>query len=240
MERFAFSLDEDAKKWLQVRSDELDISRAELLRCLIAHARESDTPVIHGDTAGDTPSDSRVNHRDTDSDTLGDTVGDTHGRCDTPSDTVGDTPVNHGDTLGDTVAENRERLADLEARFADALEAGGPGAISPAPLATDTPSADVEPSDAVVEALETSGWSHGRNREERERDAAVAAWALEVLREADRECRRADVPLDALDDDRKPDTVWLEVVRPALLAVAAEADAVETSTNDQRYRWVGE
>jgi len=145
MERFAFSLDEDAKKWLQVRSDELDISRAELLRRLIAHARGSDTPVIDGDTVGDTPSD---------------TVGDTHGRSDTVADT------------------------------------------------------------------------HG--------DAAVAAWALEVLREADRECRRADVPLDALDDDRKPDTVWLEVVRPALLAVAAEADAVETSTNDQRYRWVGE
>jgi predicted transcriptional regulator len=132
-----------------------------------------------------------------------------------------------------------ERLADLEARVEE-LEAGGGGAIAPTPLATDTPGADVETSDAVVDALEASGWSHGRNREERERNAAVAAWALEVLREADRECRRADVPLDALDDDRKPDTVWLEVVRPALLAVAAEADAVETSTNDQRYRWVGE
>jgi hypothetical protein len=234
MERFAFSLDEDAKKWLQDRSDELDISRAELLRRLIAHAQESDTPVIHGDTAGDTPSDSRVNHRDTDSDTL----GDTHGRSDTPSDTAGDTPVNHGDTLGDTVAEHGERLADLEARV-EGLEAGD-DAIAPTPLGTDARGADVEPSDAVVDALEASGWSHGRNREERERDAAVAAWALEVLREADRECRRADVPLDALDDDRKTDTVWLEVVRPALLAVAAETDAVETSTNDQRYRWVGE
>jgi len=234
MERFAFSLDEDAKKWLQVRSDELDISRAELLRRLIAHARGSDTPVIDGDTVGDTPS-------DTVGDTHGrsDTVADTHGQSDTPSDTVGDTPVIDGDTFGDTVAEHGERLDDLEARVED-LEAGGRGAIAPTPLATDTPSADVEPSDAVVDALETSGWSHGRNREERERDAAVAAWALEVLREADRECRRADVPLDALDDDRKPDTVWLEVVRPALLAVAAEADAVETSTNDQRYRWVGE
>ena len=46
--------------------------------------------------------------------------------------------------------------------------------------------------------------------------------------------------VDALDDDRKPDTVWHQVVRPAILQVAAETDAVETSTNDQRYRWVGE
>jgi polyhydroxyalkanoate synthesis regulator phasin len=132
-----------------------------------------------------------------------------------------------------------ERLADLEARVEE-LEAGGGGAISPTALATDTPGADVEPSDAVVDALAASGWSHGRNREERERNAAVAAWALEVLREHGRECRRADVPLDALDDDRKPDTVWHQVVRPAILQVAAETDAVETSTNDQRYRWVGE
>jgi predicted transcriptional regulator len=131
-----------------------------------------------------------------------------------------------------------ERLVDLEARVED-LEAGGGGAIAPTPLATDTRHADVEPSDAVVEALEASGWSHGRNREERERDAAVAAWALEVLREADGECRRADFPLDALDDERATDTVWLEVIRPAVLAVASETDAVETSTNDQRYRWVG-
>lgn len=57
MERFAFSLDEDAKKWLKDRSDELDISRAELVRRLIAHARKSDSPVIHGDSPSDTPSD---------------------------------------------------------------------------------------------------------------------------------------------------------------------------------------
>jgi len=101
MERFAFSLDEGAKKWLKDRSDELDISRAELLRRLIAHGRECDTTVIHGDTDGDTPSDSRVIHRDTDSDTLNDT---------------------HGDTVGDTVAEHAGRLAELEARVEE-LEA---------------------------------------------------------------------------------------------------------------------
>jgi hypothetical protein len=212
MDRFAFSLDEDDKTWLEDRSDELDLSAAELLRRLIAHARESDTPVIHGDTDA---------------------------RSDTPSDTVGDTLVNHGESLGDTVAENRERLADLEARVEE-LEAGGGGAIAPTPLATDTRGGDVEPSDAVVDALKSSGWSHGRNREERQRDAAVAAWALEVLRERDDELRKADFPLDALDDERKVDTVWLQVIRPALLAVAEATDAVETSTNDQRYRWVGE
>jgi len=145
----------------------------------------------------------------------------------------------------DNTVENTREYAALEARVEeleerlDDLEAGA-DAIAPTPLATDTPGAEVEPSDAVVDALEASGWSHGRNREERERNAAVAAWALEVLREAGRECRRADVPLDALDDDRKPDTVWHQVVRPAILQVAAETDAVETSTNDQRYRWVGE
>jgi len=208
MDRFAFSLDETDKAWLEERSDELDISRAELLRRLIAHARRSDTPVIHGDTDGDTPSDSRVNHRDTDSDTLGDTVAE----------------------LRATVEDHEERLADLEAG----------GAIAPTALATDTPGAEVEPSDAVVDALEASGWSHGRNREERERNAAVAAWALEVLREHDRECRRSDIPIDALDDDRQPDTVWHKVVRPALLAVAAETDAVELGEHKQRYRWVGE
>ena len=228
MDRFAFSLDEADKAWLEDRSDELDISRAELLRRLIAHARESDTSVIHGDTDGDTPSDSRVNHRDTDSDTLGDT--------DATGDSLSDTA---GDTLGDTVAEHGERLDDLEARVED-LEAGGGGAIAPTPLSTDTPGADVEPSDAAVDALAASGWSHGRNREERERNAAVAAWALEVLREADRECRRSDIPIDALDDDRQPDTVWHKVVRPALLAVAAETDAVELGEHKQRYRWVGE
>jgi hypothetical protein len=131
-----------------------------------------------------------------------------------------------------------ERLADLESRVED-LEGGG-DAIAPTPLASDAPNADVEPSEVVVDALEASGWSHGRNREERERNAAVAAWALEVLRGHDRECRRSDVPLDALDDDRKADTIWHRVVRPAILAVAEATDAVETSTNDQRYRWVGE
>jgi hypothetical protein len=69
MERFAFSLDEGAKKWLKDRSDELDISRAELLRRLIAHGRECDTTVIHGDTDGDTHSD-----------TVADTVAEHAGR----------------------------------------------------------------------------------------------------------------------------------------------------------------
>ena len=220
MERFAFSLDEDAKRWLQDRSDELDISRAELLRRLIDAARRDDTPVIHDDTVSDTASDSLVNHRDTVSDTASDTAA-------------------RGDTLGDTVAELRSRVEDHEERLTD-LEAGGGAAIAPTPLATDTRADDVEPSDTVVEALEASGWSHGRNREERQRDAAVAAWALEALREADRECRRSDFPLDALDDDRKPDTVWLQVIRPALLAVAEETGAVEVGENSQRYRWVGE
>jgi len=229
MDRFAFSLDETDKAWLEDRSDELDISRAELLRRLIAHARGSDTPVIHGDTDGDTPSDTDVNHRDTGSDTRVN-----HG--DSPGDTVGDTDTGRSDSLGDTVAELRATVEDHEERLAD-LEAGG--AIAPTALATDTPGAEVEPSDAVVDALEASGWSHGRNREERERNAAVAAWALEVLREADRECRRADVPLDALNDDRKPDTVWHQVVRPAILQVAAETDAVELGEHKQRYRWVG-
>ena len=209
MDRFAFSLEEADKRWLEDRSDELDMSAAELLRRLIAYARESDTPVIHGDT-------------DVRSDTLSDTVGD-------------------------TVAENRERLDALEEENerlrerVDALEAGGGGAISPTPLASDTPGAgDIEPSDAVVEVLEASGWSHGRNREERERDAAIAAWALEVLREADGECRRADFRLDALNDERATDTVWLEVIRPAVLAVAEATDTVEVGANDQRYRWAGE
>jgi hypothetical protein len=202
MDRFAFSLEEADKRWLEDRSDELDMSAAELLRRLIAYARESDTPVIHGDTLSD--------------------------------------------TVGDTVAENRERLDALEEENqrlrerVEALEAGGGGAIAPTPLATDTRHADVEPSDAVVEALEASGWSHGRNREERERDAAIAAWALEVLREADGECRRADFRLDALNDERATDTVWLEVIRPAVLAVAEATDTVEVGANDQRYRWAGE
>jgi hypothetical protein len=223
MDRFAFSLNEGDKTWLEDRSDELDISAAELLRRLITHARESDSPVIHGDT-----------------------VGDTDARCDTPNDTVGESPVNHRDTLGDTVAENRERLNALESENqrlrerVEALEAGEGGAIAPTPLATDTPGADVEPSDAAVDALQASGWSHGRNREERQRDAAVATWALEVLRERGDELRKADFPLDALDDERKVDTVWLQVIRPALLAVTEETRAVEVGESKQRYRWVGE
>ena len=132
-----------------------------------------------------------------------------------------------------------ERLADLEARV-EALEAGGGGAIAPTPLATDTPDADVEPSDAVVDALEASGWTEGSTRDTRERNAGVAAWGLAYLREAGEELRRADFPLDALDDGRDTDFLWLSVIRPAILAVATETDAVETSTNDQRYRWVGE
>jgi len=169
-------------------------------------------------------------------------------RDNTPDNTVeyAETNTREYERTRDNTRENtgeyealEGRLADLEARVEE-LEAGGGGAIAPTALATDTPGAEVEPSDAVVDALEASGWSHGRNREERERNAAVAAWALEVLREADRECRRSDIPIDALDDDRQPDTVWHQVVRPAILQVAAETDAVETSTNDQRYRWVGE
>ena len=147
-------------------------------------------------------------------------------------------------TRDNTVENTREytaleaRVEELEERLDD-LEAGG-DAIAPTPLATDTRGADVEPSDAVADALAASGWSHGRNRDERQRDAAVAAWALEVLRRRGDELRKADFPLDALDDERKVDTVWLQVIRPALLAVAEATDAVETSTNDQRYRWVGE
>jgi hypothetical protein len=227
MDRFAFSLDEADKTWLEDRSNDLGISAAELLRRLIARTRESDTPVIHGDT----PSDTQVNQCGTDSDTR-------VYQSDTPSDTVGDTDTAVGDSLGDMVAEHGDRLADLEARVEE-LEAGGGGTIAPTPLATDTPGAEVEPSDAVVDALESSEWSHGRNREERDRNAAVAAWALEVLREAGRECRRSDIPIDALNDDRKPDTVWHQVIRPALLAVAEATDAVEVGEHKQRYRWVG-
>jgi hypothetical protein len=231
MERFAFSLDEADKSWLEDRSDELDISAAELLRRLIADARESDTPVIHDDTDGDSRTGTRVNHRDT----LGDTGT---GGSDTPGDTVGDTDVNHRDTDSDTVAELRERVDALEARVNE-VEAGG--AIAPTPLSSDTAAdADVEPGPEVREALESSGWSRGRNEEERQRDATVAAWALAYLREAGEELRKGDFPLDALDDDRKVDTVWLQVIRPALLAVARETDAVAVDDSEQRYRWVGE
>ncbi|MBB6647981.1 hypothetical protein [Halobellus ruber] len=146
--------------------------------------------------------------------------------------------MNHSDAPSDTRASLEERVDALEARVED-LEAGGGDAIAPAPFAMDT-AADVEPSDAAVDALEASGWSHGRNREERQRDAAVAAWALEVLRERGDELRKADFPLDALDDERKVDTVWLQVIRPALLAVAEETGAVEVGESKQRYRWVGE
>jgi hypothetical protein len=34
--------------------------------------------------------------------------------------------------------------------------------------------------------------------------------------------------------------VWLEVVRPAILAVAEATGAVEVGESGQRYRWVGE
>ena len=214
MKPVTIRLDEDLVDALDAEADDRDVNRTEYVRNILRN-REA----VRDNTSDNTGEYAEANTRKYER---------------TRENTTDNTTDNTGeyDALG-------ERVADLEARVEE-LEAGGGGAISPTPLATDTPSADVEPSDAVVDALAASGWSHGRNREERERDAAVAAWALEVLREADRECRRADVPLDALDDDRKTDTVWLEVVRPAILQVAAETDAIETSTNDQRYRWVGE
>lgn len=161
----------------------------------------------------------------------------------TPDNTSGDERI-RDNTSDNTPAYTGkyEILQDcveaLETRV-DELEAGGDGGVDLGGFGLDeTPHADVEPSDAAREALSATGWSKGRNREERQQNAAVAAWALEVLRDADRELRRADIPVEALDDDRKPDTIWHGVIRPAILA-ARDEGYVETDDSDQRYRWVG-
>jgi predicted transcriptional regulator len=218
MKPVTIRLDEDLVDALDAEADDRDVNRTEYVRNILRNRKTA-----------------RDNTTDNTTDNTGEYAEENTGEYERTRD-------NTNPNTNDNTREYEglaERVADLEARVDD-LEAGGGGAIAPTPLATDTGAPDVEPSDAAVEALESSGWSHGRNREERERDAAVAAWALEVLRDADGECRRSDFRLDALDDDRKTDTVWLEVIRPALLAVAEATDAVDVGDTKQRYRWVGE
>lgn len=219
MDRFAFSINETDKRWLEDRSDELGISAAELLRRIVADARESDTP---------------VNHRDTPSDTDG-----------ARSDSLGDTDVNHRDTPSDTVRDSldahEERIADLEARVDD-LEAdtGGEsdGVGAWRAIGGEEPLGDPEPEvvDDVREALE--GWSHGRNKDERQRNREVAATALAWLRARDGAVRKGDAPLEAWSGDRKVDTIWLEVIRDAWLH-AAERGFVEHDSGKHTYEWVG-
>jgi len=74
-----------------------------------------------------------------------------------------------------------------------------------------------EEDDAVEVALR--GWSHGRNREERAINQAIAERSLRWLRERGRSARKMDVPLDewASEDEleRSADGLWEKVVRDA-------------------------
>jgi len=214
MKPVTIRLDEDLVDALDEEADDRDVNRTEYVRNILRN-RET----VRDNTRDNTSEYGAENTREYER---------------TRDNTSDNTSANTSE-----YATLEERLADLESRVEE-LEAGGGGAIATTPLATGTPGADVEPSDAVVDALEASGWTEGSTRDTRERNAGVAAWGLAYLREAGEELRRGDFPLDALDDGRDTDFLWLSVIRPAVLAVAAETDAVETSSNDQRYRWVGE
>lgn len=89
--------------------------------------------------------------------------------------------------------------------------------------------------DDIAAAL--TGWSHGRNNEERQASQQVARAALAWLRDRDAAASRSDVPLQSFDDplDRTDDTLWTEVVRDAW--THAVEKGYLTKPHSRAYEW---